>query len=263
MPSPFPGVDPYLESQGYWPDFHGSFLIYWRDTLAEMLPEQYEARLDERVNLIEVRPERLLRRIEPDLAVERRGPASAQIDAGGSVAVAVATLEPVTVPQVIQEEKHETYIEILHRPERSLVAVLELLSPSNKEEPGCSAYLTKRNTVLNHEVHLVELDFLLGGRRLPPCDSRPGASFYALVSPADRRPDCDVYAWGLRDRLPVIPLPLRSPDRPLGMDLAALFTIAYDRGRYARSIDYSRAPTAVPAGADRDWAAQVPRPASK
>ncbi len=22
MPSPFPGIDPYLESQGYWPDFH-------------------------------------------------------------------------------------------------------------------------------------------------------------------------------------------------------------------------------------------------
>ena len=24
MPSPFPGIDPYLESQGYWPDFHAA-----------------------------------------------------------------------------------------------------------------------------------------------------------------------------------------------------------------------------------------------
>ena len=29
MPSPFPGIDPYLESQGYWPDFHVSFIPYF------------------------------------------------------------------------------------------------------------------------------------------------------------------------------------------------------------------------------------------
>ena len=60
----------------------------------------------------------------------------------------VATLEPVTIPLVIEEEEtHERYIEILHRPERTLVAVLELLSPANKEEPGRSDYLAKRNAL--------------------------------------------------------------------------------------------------------------------
>jgi hypothetical protein len=27
MPSPFPGMDPYLESQGNWQDFHTSILV--------------------------------------------------------------------------------------------------------------------------------------------------------------------------------------------------------------------------------------------
>ena len=32
MPSPFPGIDPYLESQHFWEDFHPSF------PLVELLP---------------------------------------------------------------------------------------------------------------------------------------------------------------------------------------------------------------------------------
>ena len=124
MPSPFPGMDPYLEDPALWSDFHASFITYWRDALADCLPENYEARIDEKVRLVEVAPTRR-KLIEPDVAA------------------------------------HERYIEILHRPERALVAVLELLSPTNKEEPGRSDYLAKRRALLRHRVHLVELDLLI------------------------------------------------------------------------------------------------------
>jgi hypothetical protein len=55
----------------------------------------------------------------------------------------------------------------LHRPDRILVAVLELLSPANKEEPGRSVDLAKRNALVYYPVHLVELDLLPKGQWLP------------------------------------------------------------------------------------------------
>jgi hypothetical protein len=70
------------------------------------------------------------------------------------------------VAPTILEGPRETYIEILHQPDRTLVAVLELLLPANKEQPGRTEYLAKRRALLHQKVHLVELDLLVGGRRL-------------------------------------------------------------------------------------------------
>ena len=143
----------------------------------------------------------------------------------------VATLEPFVVPLLIEEETHETYIQILHRRDRTLVAVLELLSPSNKEEPDRSTYLARRNTLLHHDVHVVELDLLLKGQRIPLADAYPAGDYFDLVADATRRPDCDVYAWNLRQPLPSIPIPLRPrtpesgsispPSSPSPMNAAA------------------------------------------
>ena len=38
MRSPFPGMDPYLEDQGRWPDFHASTITYCRDALSDCSP---------------------------------------------------------------------------------------------------------------------------------------------------------------------------------------------------------------------------------
>lgn len=240
MPSPFPGVDPYLESQGYWPDFHSRFITYWCDALADQLPTSYEVRIGERINLMEHGAERI-RRFGPDLTVEHRQPSQP----AGTPSPAVATLEPVTIPLVIEEETREAYIQILHRPDRTLVAVLELLSPSNKEEPGRGDYLAKRNAILRQNVHLVELDLLLGGQRLPLQAELPPGDYYALVSRGNRRPDCDVYAWTIQQPLPTLPIPLKAPDPDLPLDLRAVFDVTYERGRYARSVNY-REPPSVP-----------------
>jgi hypothetical protein len=238
MPSPFPGMDPYLKTPAFWPDFHASFITYWRDALADALPDNYEARIDEKVRLIELAPPKR-KLIEPDVAVTQREPTRTPAPAPAGA----ATLEPVTLELEIEEDEiHERYIEILHRPERSLVAVLELVSPANKEEPGRSAYLLKRNALLRHSIHLVELDLLIGGRRLPPEDDLPPGDYYALVSRRDRPCQCDVYAWPLRHVLPAIPIPLLAPDPDVWIDLAAVFATTYERGRYARSLDYAAPP---------------------
>jgi hypothetical protein len=55
--SPFPGMDPFLEDPAYWPDLHSRFINNWADALSDVLPEQYEANLAERVYLVEHDPE--------------------------------------------------------------------------------------------------------------------------------------------------------------------------------------------------------------
>jgi hypothetical protein len=218
MPSPFPGVDPYLESQHYWPDFHATFINYWREAVADVLPDNYEVRIDERFSLVER-------------------------------------------PLVIEDERRETYIRILHRPDRTLVAILEVLSPANKEQPGFGTYLEKRQAILHQKVHLVELDLLLSGRRMPLAQDYPLGDYFALVAPGNRRPDCDVYEWSVRQPLPAIPIPLLPPDPPIRIDLGAVFSLTFDRGRYARSIDYAAAPHPALAEEDRNWAVGIARAA--
>jgi hypothetical protein len=156
----------------------------------------------------------------------------------------------VQVSPYIEEETHERHIEILYRPDRTLVAVLEMLSPANKEEPGRSLCLAKRNALLYHPVHLVELDLLLKGQRLPVEDGLPQGDYYALVARWDRRPICDVYAWTMRQPLPPIPIPLLPPDPDVWIDLGALLRMTYERGRYGRSLDYT-APPPVALDAER------------
>jgi hypothetical protein len=215
MASAFPGMDPFLDSPVYWSDFHSTFINYWREAIADALPPQYEATLGERVYLVEHSPE-----------TRKLGYAG------------VATLEPITIPLAILEGPRETYIEILHQPDRSLVAALELLSPANKEQPGRTEYMAKRQALLFQKVHLVELDLPLGGQRVPLGKPLPAAHYYYFLSRGDQRPDCQVYFWTVRQPLPRLPVPLRKPDADVLIDLGAVFTTAYDRGRFRRRIDY-------------------------
>jgi hypothetical protein len=159
----------------------------------------------------------------------------------------------------IFEGARETYIEILHQPDRSLVAALELLSPANKEEPGRTEYLAKRRALLLQNVHLVVLDLLFGGRRLPLQQSLPLADYYYLLSRGDRRPDCQVYRWTLPRPLPALPVPLRSPDADLHIDLAAVFATAYQRGRFYRRLNYQGPVPAFLREDNRRWCEAILR----
>jgi hypothetical protein len=134
-----------------------------------------------------------------------------------------------------------------------LVAALELLSPANKEQPGHAQYLAKRHALLVQNVHLVELDLLCGGRRLPMEQPLPPADYYYLVSRGEQRPDCQVYRWTLRQPLPTLPVPLRAPDADLHFDLAAVFTTAYERGRFFRRLPYQGPTPALLREDNRAW----------
>ena len=259
MPSPFPGIDPYLESQGYWPDLHTRFMTYCCDSLNDHLPESYEARLGEQLRLIE-HPEPRARTVYPDVAVLEGGPSGTRTGMTAAQG-GVLTLEPITIDLPVDEveEVRDVWIEVRHRPDRGLITAIEVLSPTNKTGEGYWVYQAKRAKLIRQNVNLVELDLLVRGQRLPMRRELPRADFYAFVSRAGQRPSSDVFAWSVRQPLPRIPIPLRAPEPDVVLDLPSLLAFGYERGRYARALDYS-APLDLPlASADRTWAEDLAR----
>jgi hypothetical protein len=253
MNSPFPGMDPFLEQPAFWSDFHARFVNYSCEAIADVLPPHYEATLGERVYPIERDPDK--RKLGyPDAAVTREECASAPQPSRSG---ATATLEPVTIPLTILEGPRETFIEILYQSDRSLVTALELLSPANKEPPGRIEYLAKRRAVLLQRAHLVELDLLFGGRRLPFDKPLPEGNYYYMLSRGEQRPDCQVYHWTLRQPLPTLPVPLREPDSDIVVDLGAVFATAYDRAKFFRRVAYQAPLPAFIAEADRPWVEEI------
>ncbi|MHB1557785.1 MAG: DUF4058 family protein [Isosphaeraceae bacterium] len=259
MASRFPGVDPYIEAQDFWQDFHSRFLTYACDAINEKLPSGYVAQLGKKPRLTEA-PARRGRAALPDVPVlgARRKADGAR--AAGRSSSATAILEPVRLPLPVDYvEVRDTWIEVHRGRRRQIVASIEVLSPTNKTGTGRAEYLAKRRDLIQRRIHLVELDLLLRGTRLPMARPLPAGDFYALVSRAEERPQSDVYAWGLRDPIPPVPIPLSPPDGDVILDLAEVFGMAYERGRYADLVDYDVPPATVKNPSDRTWAQRTAR----
>jgi hypothetical protein len=244
-------MDPYLEHPAEWPEFHNRFVNALAEFIADGLPPAYRARMEIRSRVIDLSAEeRSL--IVPDVAVDR-DPDAPPFGGGGGLATLA---DPVAVPLTVLDEATEGYIEIVHRPDRELVTVVEVLSPANKAGPDFEPFRRKRNAILKQAVHLVELDLLVGGKRVPTDAPLPPGDYLAAVSRWERRPVADIYAWSVRQPLSPIPVPLRAPDPDVRLDLAAAFAETYRRGRYDRLLE--RDVLAAPlAAADRDWARQL------
>ena len=262
MPSPFPGMDPYLESPKHWSDFHYRFIAHWCEVLNDRLPQRYAARVEGRVRLVreddaqDAKPS-LAR---PDTAIMRVGPAPlrlAEAAVAAGPAVAESSREPVILPLEALEHETTSFVEIIRFPEHTLVAVMELLSPWNKIAPGRGEYLGQRQQWIRLGIHLIELDLLIGGKRLPLGGPLPEGDYYAMVSRGDRRPNCEVYAWSVRESPPPLRLPLSAPDPDLMMDIQPILDHVYDRGRYGLLINYAHDALEAPLrDADLTWARQ-------
>ena len=148
------------------------------------------------------------------------------------------------------------FLEIRDRRNRQLVTVIELLSPANKRPGGDrDQYLAKRQKVLASTAHLVEIDLLRGGQR-PPVADLPACDYCVLVSRSEARPRVGLWPLQLRDRLPVIPIPLRNPDPDAQLDIQAVLHDIYDRARYATYL-YDGSPDPPLSPEDEAWARQV------
>ncbi|MHB1423965.1 MAG: DUF4058 family protein [Gemmataceae bacterium] len=259
MPSPFPGMDPYLETLHLWADARHALLSEIQTTLNRALIPRYVARVELRVYVSdEDDPGRAALRSQ-DVRVrkkpKRRGKNSIKPHEP------VAVVEPLNISFLADDEIQEAFLEIRDVESKSTVTVIEILSPANKVRgsAGRRSFLAKRKQILDSEVHWVEIDLLRAGT---PTHVRLAvtASDYRIV--VSRSEDwCRARFWpvNVRQALPVIGVPLRGKDADVPLDLGAVFRTSYDNAAYDVSIDYRRDPLPPLSRADAAWAAKLLR----
>jgi len=251
MPPPFPGMDPYLEQDTVWQDFHQSFMPVAREVLAQQVRPAYVVRIEEQLFIHELPLEQRSLLGRADVAVSH-GEKSPAPSPGTTTLLAPAYAKFLPVVDV---ERH-SYLEIRDRGGQEIVAVLELLSPSNKR-PGSDReqYLAKRREILQSPTHLVEIDLLRGGPRLP-LEGLPDCDYYVMVARANERPRAGIWPLRLRQSLPVVPVPLKPPDPDARLDLQALLGRVYDAAGYSDYI-YRGDPQPPLHPDDAAWAREI------
>ncbi len=252
MPSPFPGMDPYLEDPAIWSDLHLTLIVAMRAELNAHLPNGYLAAADRHVWVEESAngPRRLLGKPDVYVAGDETLQVSPSLSSPQGTAVAPRT---VTLP--VSRGIGKPFLKIIDAQERRVVTVIELLSPSNKSAGADrKSYLAKRQECLALGVNFVEINLLRAGK--PPPLGKPRIAkglYYLLVCRAKDSPQAAVWPFGVRDPLPVPGIPLRG-DESVPLALRSCLDRAYDEARYERAIDYARPPRPPLPDADALWA---------
>jgi len=254
MPSPFPGMDPYLEGP-MWMNVHAQLTAEIARQLAPRIRPKYLAITTER--FVEETPDSvaiIATESYPDVSVvESSRGGTALRTAPGSAPLQLATIIPAAVPHFA--------VEIRDRLERRLVTAIEVLSPTNKRGVGRAQYLAKRQRLLRSSAHLLEIDLLRRGRRVPMRERLPAAPYFVLLSRVENRPLTDVWAVPLQVCLPTVQVPLLPGDPDTTLDLQAVLTTIYDACGYDLSCDYTQPPSVPLAPADAAWADEMLRAA--
>jgi hypothetical protein len=250
MPSPFPGMDPFIESQ-LWPDFHTSLMPIVRELLMPVLLPSYVCQVERHVYVM-TDEEEIERHLVPDAYIAGD---NAAFPSSGAGQIATPVPKLLTLPNPL--ELRQSYLTIRTIEGREVVTVIELLSPWNKSKSeGWSEYLTKRREYFHASANVVEIDLLRGGERLPCREPLPEGDYFCYVSRPEQRPRVGVYSWSMRDRLPAIPIPLRSTDDDVALDLQEAFNRLYDRAVYRSVINYYKPVSPPLTQAEQAWVTQ-------
>lgn len=234
MSSPFPGMDPFLEASGRWRGFHHRLITSISDYLSDLVSPDFYVDIEELVYISDPSdPGRT--KIAPDISVARESKEPYMTTAGPGPEITAPTI----VDLLLDPEVREAYVEIYDAATRAVVAVIEVLSPTNKipGAQGRAAFLNKRGEVMRSQTHWIEIDLLRDGER--PEDVSGRSDYYALLKRGGAR-QYEIWYFDLRDELPIIAVPLRPPYSDVPLPLRAVVAQAYERGHYADYIDYSR-----------------------
>ncbi|MEK6258144.1 MAG: DUF4058 family protein [Planctomycetota bacterium] len=252
MPSPFPGMNPYLEQPTVWQDFHHSLITRVSEALSGQMRPDFFVKIGVSVFVHEPNgEERNKTQGRPDIMVIERargGGVAVMEPRAGNISALIASISDVDV------EKH-SYIEIRDRANRELVTMIEVLSPSNKHYgPDREQYLMKRTALLCSPVSVVEIDLLRDGPRLP-LTGVPGCDYSLMVSRPAMRPNVQAWAVKLHDPLPTIPIPLRGSAPDASLNLQTLLHEVYDAAGYEDYLYHTPPEPPLPE-ADAEWARQ-------
>jgi hypothetical protein len=220
MPSPFPGMDPYLEASNLWASFQHHLVTCLYQSLLPGLVDRYRARVGQRVYYTE---------------------------------------QPLFT-SVVREEHHEDYIEIRQRSDGRLITLLDFVSPTNKTtEAGKQAYLEKRREGRGQGANLVEIDLVLQGQPMLEYsrEGLPDWDYAVAVTRATQPDRFEIYTAVLQKRLPRFSMPLASDEQNTGVGLQTMLTRAYEQGAFGSQIDYRRNPDVHLNDEDLSWVNEV------
>lgn len=257
MPSPFPGMDPYIERSAIWPDFHDRFISAIVGKLQPLLRPRFAAVTQDRLFLVESN-----QTAYPDVSViETRNPN--RRDAGST---AVLEVDAPAVFQLDDEEVREPFIEIVEPSRGRVVTAIEVVSPTNKVRGGGrDAYEQKREEYWDGDANVVEIDLLRAGPsvskvpkykldRLRPWD-------YVVTVCRRHPPRQEVYAFPLERRLPRVGIPLTPEEPDVVLDLQAAFDRCWDEGPYPGLSRYEELPPGEMTPERIEWCQQLLRAA--
>ncbi|MBI3863629.1 MAG: DUF4058 family protein, partial [Planctomycetia bacterium] len=235
MPSPFPGMDPYIERSEIWPDFHDRFITYLCAALKPLLLPRYVALTQDRLYVVEAdRP------IRPDISVVQANRPSAAAKPG----VAVLEADNPAIFELWREEVRQPLIQIVEPAAGNrVVTAIEVLSPDNKiPGRGQMSYAQKRDEFWNAGTNLVEIDLLRQGNPTVRVAREKVESLrpwhYLVAVTRHWPPRQEIYAVPLQRRLPNVLIPLSADDPDVTLDLQGVFTRCWDEGPYPQILEY-------------------------
>lgn len=232
MPSPFPGMNPYLEHPDRWPTVHNRLIVGIADILTPQLLPKYQVDIDKRVHEVTGLNTVLIGRADVTVQ-EARSPRQSKQATSTDIA-----RKPLQVTLPMREEIREPYLEVKDAATQRVVTAIEILSPTNKREEGRQKYLEKREKILRSQTHLIEIDLLTQGTPLPLAPENIEGHYRILVSRTPLRPSAELYAFNLPESIPTFPIPLAEGDPEPVVDLQTLLEEIYERSGYSYFIDY-------------------------
>ncbi|MCL1475187.1 DUF4058 family protein [Argonema antarcticum] len=254
MPSPFPGMNPYLENPELWSEVHNRLIVAIAIAIAPDLRPKYRVAIEKRTYLSDIEDSVLVG--IPDVAVYAKR--TTVSETRSNVALASQT-EAISVTLPLPEEVRESYLAIKEGGTGAVVTVVEILSPKNKRsKEGRKAYESKRKQVLASISNLVEIDLLRSGQPMRIIE-KIQSDYRILICRGNRRPTGSLYAFNVQDPIPSFPLPLQSADIEPLIELQSLLNDIYDQASFDMAIDYDREPVPKLKPEDAAWADELLR----
>lgn len=235
-------MDPYLERPRLWKQVHTGLIVEIQTYLTGRLRPRYLVAIEQRTFLTLVQGELLVG--EPDVftILPQHSPTNGESLARQAVPLAVVEGQAAyTVELPMPEEVVERYLEVRDAETGEAITVIELLSPSNKQEDR-ARYERKRLQILGSMTNLVEIDLLRAGRPLPMYGNIPTSHYRILISRAWERPRAQALLFNLKNPIPDVPIPLRPGEDEPVLALNGVLHDLYDRAGYDLFIDYCQPP---------------------
>jgi len=259
MPSPFPGMNPYLESPENWHGFHSRYVPALDVLLNQSLPAGFASYIEERIYVV---PEEF---VIPDVITTR--PLGNEAHTRGTAVMDRASDDPEVVSYYPDRIK-ELFIEVRRTGSRKgeVVTTIELLSPSNKQSggKGRQEYQTKQSDLLESGTHLLEIDLLRAGAHTVSVPRHVALTkgpwdYLVCLHRAGQLNRFEIWRNSLQERLPNVKVPLTPEHADISLNLQEALNNVYDTGPYRRDMDYRSEPDPPLTDEQKTWADQLLR----